>query len=311
MIGAELFPGQTMTGGITYLKLAQNTYDEVWEQWDESNCGGGIYWSRDRITPDPKRQFFKSSITHGQQLLLGARLFALTKDRKYLDHAERMYRWLKQGIITREWDVYDGVNLVNGQCALFNDIHSYNSGLMAGAFAYWFQATNDVKWISDADNIMKRALTQFTLNGVVTDPCEAIRQPAKRCPINQVYFKGILLRGMGYVFRFTRDQQLKNSIQQTLDATAKAMFPLCDNNFVCNTQDWAAGRAETAKNVHAQINAMELVNAMLTINTAGLQKVSAPTAAPPSDTLDQLGSASSSFLRVTSILALVSTIFIF
>lgn len=37
-----------MPGGATYLKVAQNTYDEVWAQWDTSTCGGGIYWSRDR-----------------------------------------------------------------------------------------------------------------------------------------------------------------------------------------------------------------------------------------------------------------------
>lgn len=32
------------SGGIWYT-TAQKTYDQVWEDWDET-CGGGIYWVR-------------------------------------------------------------------------------------------------------------------------------------------------------------------------------------------------------------------------------------------------------------------------
>ena len=83
MTGAEVFPGQVMSEGVSYLDLAKNTYNEVWEQWDTTSCGGGIFWSRDRITNDPKTKNFKSSITHAQQMLLGARLYGQTKDPIY------------------------------------------------------------------------------------------------------------------------------------------------------------------------------------------------------------------------------------
>ena len=103
MTGAELYPGATIPGGVTYLKLAQETYDEAQSQWD-SKCGGGIYWSR--IRQAPTGACYKSSIksvpllvtpcsTNMQQLLLGARLYIATKNQTYLDNANTMYTWLK------------------------------------------------------------------------------------------------------------------------------------------------------------------------------------------------------------------------
>jgi mannan endo-1,6-alpha-mannosidase len=63
LTGAELYGLDAhMPNKITYLKSAQITYDQVWQQWD-TKCGGGIYWVRDRKRDSKKG--YKSSITNG------------------------------------------------------------------------------------------------------------------------------------------------------------------------------------------------------------------------------------------------------
>jgi mannan endo-1,6-alpha-mannosidase len=308
MTGAELFPGQTMTGGVPYLQLARQTYDEVWEQWD-NNCGGGIYWSRDRITNDPQTRFFKSTITHAQQMLLGARLFAQTnRNQTYLQHTNQMMTWLRQGLISRDLDVYDGIRANPQECALFIDEHSYNAGLISGALAYWSHVSGNAQFMTEAENLARRALQRYTVNNVITDLCEAVRNPQRRCPVNQIYLKGPYIKGIAYVYRFSRNQELRNRIREVFEATSRAMLATCDSNFTCNSQDWAEGRRGEGNNIHAQINALEMMNAMLTVVTDGAQqRLNAPTASLPSEQTDLLGSASTASvgLAFASVIALL------
>jgi mannan endo-1,6-alpha-mannosidase len=37
-----------MPGGVSYFQLANITYQQVFAQWSDVKCGGGLYWSRDR-----------------------------------------------------------------------------------------------------------------------------------------------------------------------------------------------------------------------------------------------------------------------
>lgn len=125
--GAELYGTDAkMPSGITYLKTAQITYDQVWSQWD-SKCGGGIYWSRDRTGA---KQGYKSAITNAQHILLGSRLYILTKNETYLRNAANVANWMKSsGLITTNSDVLDGIDASQG-CKLgqASQATSYISG---------------------------------------------------------------------------------------------------------------------------------------------------------------------------------------
>jgi hypothetical protein len=232
MTGEELFPGQRMNGGVEYLRLARNTYNEVWEDW-EGTCGGGIFWSRDRITNDPQTKFFKSTITHAQQILLGARLYGATKNETYLQHAQMMLSYLRQRIINAEQDVFDGIRAQPGSCALFIDEHSYNAGLLSGGLGYWASVTNNAQFMTEAERMADRALTRYTLNNVITDLCEGIRNPQRPCNINQIFLKGPYIKGIAYVYRFTRNEQLRNRIRTVFEATPELCWlPVIANWFV-------------------------------------------------------------------------------
>lgn len=127
--GAELYGNTAMLpDGVSYLKLAENTYNQVYEQYS-TTCGGGIYWSRDRFDPNSSKAGYKSTISNAQQLMLGSRLYLITQNETYLKHASTLYNWLKTSGIVNNGHVYDGIN-ANLNCVITIDEHSYIAGIV-------------------------------------------------------------------------------------------------------------------------------------------------------------------------------------
>ena len=303
LTGAEIFgPKQMMPGGVPYSQLAQRTYDEVWQQWDSKGCGGGIFWSRNR--KDPERKDVKSSITNAQHAFMGARLYKITKDPKYLNNAKLVLDWMihgmnigtTRGIIEEDFSVNDGLEVLDRApgCGKNPLKLAYKSGFTAAAFAAMFAATNDTQYITMANGIARKALQTFNFQGIITDSCEQVMQPQAKnppeniCQLNAVNSKGTMIRGLAYVYRYTNDRALQTEIRTALENTAKRVMNLCDSNWICNSEDWAANIQSSNRNLHAQINAMELFNALSTMNLAGtLHDFSAPTEAPYRSLIDR------------------------
>ncbi|KAI8908020.1 glycoside hydrolase [Gorgonomyces haynaldii] len=263
--GAELF-GKTavLPGGKSYLEVAQRTYDEAFEQWD-TQCGGGIYWSRDR--QNQKTKGYKSTITNVQHMLLGAKLYILTGNKTYIDNAQLVYSWLKQRIITSEGLVYDGQD-VDQNCGVSTSLYSYNFGILMGSMAWLGKATNNNQWFSDASVILRAAQANYVKSGVLVDECEP------NCRLNQIQFKALLARGMGYLSALSNVQADRDAIKSVLRSSMQAMTPLCDANGNC-PEVWSGGQQT---NFHRQITALELINAYSTSQQGTIPSV---TFAPP------------------------------
>lgn len=191
LVGTELYgTAAEMPDGNTYLRVTQNTYDEVWQQYDTS-CGGGIYWSRYRNDPDRSRAGYKSVITNAQHILLGSRLYLLTKNQTYLTNAQVIYSWIKSsGIFDSNGKVYDGVNAYTS-CSTNQEELSYNAGTLLAAMGFLYKATKEVTLLSEANLLLQNFKTKFTINDVVTDSCE------NNCKQDQVMPKGTAIRGLG------------------------------------------------------------------------------------------------------------------
>ncbi|KAJ3257126.1 hydrolase 76 protein [Boothiomyces macroporosus] len=281
--GPELFgnPTSVMPGGVSYLALIQSTYDDVWAQWDDS-CGGGIFWNRNRQDPNKSRKFLKSTITNAQHINIGARLYLMTGNKTYIDNAVKTYNWLKGGIISSDFRIYDGV-MSDSTCAnsmtdskYLSD--SYNPGTLAGALAWLYKATGDQQYMTAAENIAKKAMDLYSNNGVIQDRCET---SANGCAQDQVSPKGTFIRGLAYVYMFTSNQDMKNLIQTTLQNSAKALIPMCDNNWNAYSDYWSTGKSVSTKSVHLQMNALELFNALTLISNNGQSaKLQQPVSAP-------------------------------
>ncbi|KAI8893311.1 glycoside hydrolase, partial [Globomyces pollinis-pini] len=266
LYGAEIYPVNTvMPKGVTYFQLAQNTYDDVWGDWETATCKnnpGGLYWSKDRT--DAERKHVKSTITHAQQIMMGARLSIINRNQTYLENADKMVKWMRRGLIAENFTIFDNVKAFSvDSCALYIDLRSYNAGMLAGSLGWLYKATEKDEYIKLGENIVAASLPTYTLNNIVYDPCEK----TQTCPQNQVLPKGAYIRGLGDLYMFSKNVTLKAQLKSLMQNTAKALLPLCDDNFNCNSNYWSAGKVEP-RNVHFQMNALELFNTLLKINTA-------------------------------------------
>ncbi|KAI8619130.1 glycosyl hydrolase family 76-domain-containing protein [Chytriomyces sp. MP71] len=106
-VNAILAPNNINPGyNPTYFQLTNTTFEEIWHDWDNSSCGGGIWWSRSRH--DGYKNDLKSTITNVEEMELGARLYALHQDQRYKDRVDTIYNWLhSSNIISENYTVYD------------------------------------------------------------------------------------------------------------------------------------------------------------------------------------------------------------
>lgn len=250
--GAELYgTNAVMPSGKTYLQVAIQTYNEAWEQWDTTQCGGGIYWSRDRSSSN---KGYKSTITNVQHIMLGSRLYTITKNSTYLTNAKLVYAWMKQvGLVSSTFTVYDGVNGDNG-CGAGGTPNSYTGGMTLGSLGYYFTVSGDTTLLTDSSSILKSLISLFTKSNVFTDPCEP------NCKPNEVQPKGTMIRGIGAYGAITTNAQDKATIQSLLKTSTTAMLATCDSSTNCGTY-WSAGTVASGANFHSQTNALELINA--------------------------------------------------
>ncbi|KAJ3104391.1 hydrolase 76 protein [Physocladia obscura] len=102
-----------------YITLANNTFYEIYMNWDSTTCNGGIFWSRDRTSGSASSKL-KSTITNVEEMELAARLHVVTGGGDYKEKFDLIYSWLKSsGLISADYTVYDSLEII--QC-----IPSYN-----------------------------------------------------------------------------------------------------------------------------------------------------------------------------------------
>lgn len=65
-----------------YLALAQGVFNSQVDRWDETTCGGGLFW---QIFPFNNGYSYKNTISQGGFLNIAARLGAYTDNATYLE----------------------------------------------------------------------------------------------------------------------------------------------------------------------------------------------------------------------------------
>ncbi|KAJ3270409.1 hydrolase 76 protein [Terramyces sp. JEL0728] len=310
--GAKRFgKDQVMPGGVGYLQLAKNTYDEVYQLWT-NECDGGIYWSRYRSSPKDNERYSKSAITNAQHLLSGSTLYSLSGNKSYLEQSYRMFDWIAAKLVFPDFMTADGINVQSsvGPCSLsipkdgkagvFTS-QSYISGTIVGAMATFYSVSKNATHLTLAENIAKKALSQFQTNGVISDHCDP------NCEVISVNPKGTYIRGLGILYQVTKDQKLKDLIKSQVQKTVTAMLNTCDASMNCNSASWAKPQV-LDNNIHVAMNNLELLNALsIVMNGVTNQQFTPPTQGPPvaiAET-DQTGSAISLFSRYSIALLLV------
>lgn len=201
-----------ITGNTTYLDIAQLDEAYIYSYWNTSLCNGGVIWD----IPD---QTYKNAISNELYIKLTASLHnRIGGDTDYLAKAVTAWEWfLQSGMINADSLINDGLTDAcanNGQTEW-----SYNQGVILGAAAELYKATQDKAYLTNATAIANAVLASSTLspNGILTEyGCE----PAN-CDNNQQAFKGIFARNLAELNVLLADSPYSEYLSNNL-ASAEA-----------------------------------------------------------------------------------------
>jgi mannan endo-1,6-alpha-mannosidase len=200
-------------------------------------------------------------------------MYLITGKQRHLDRARRIYQWIKNsGIISADFEVFDGVSVTESGCVISEAKHSYIAGTLSGALAWLYVATKNEAYLSDAAAIFRRAVVDFSVNSIWRDPCEP------NCDLDKVSPKGTAIMGFQYLYMHTKDQALKNAIQTIMRTSAEAMLEKCID-FKCPNL-WAGNQVGSI-DFHTQLNSLNLMNAL----GVAFMDTSAKLTAPPIKTV--------------------------
>ena len=101
------------------------------------------------------------------------------------------------------------------------------------------------------------------MNNTVFDPCEV----SGTCKKNQPQFKGVAIRFLRYYYQISADIEIRKNISKIIQTSAASLSSTCNEEGLCSNF-WLPQTSDRPRNVHNQINALELLNALVVIKRA-------------------------------------------
>ncbi|KAI8611527.1 glycosyl hydrolase family 76-domain-containing protein [Chytriomyces sp. MP71] len=278
MTAAEVFgtsgivaPHELQAGfNPTYFSLSNTTFHEIWMSWDDTTCGGGLFWSRARNSGSDRDRYLKSVITNVEEMELGARLFAMTGDASYQPKVDKIYAWLKSsGVLAADYTIYDSVD--SRYCTpSVNEIYSYHYGPLLSAMASMYRATKDTKYLTEGNALVGAVKRQFAAadNSLSIEPSCG----ASGCAKSPHGYSWPVYKGLAAFHAVAQDIGVKEDIAAMLRASGKVNFKGCDTNWYC-IRDMPPGTPFTmtnGTNPRDQFETVSLLNALAVVNGASL-----------------------------------------
>ncbi|KIJ38399.1 glycoside hydrolase family 76 protein, partial [Sphaerobolus stellatus SS14] len=191
-------------------------YDYVSAEWDETVCGGGVWWSGARD--------YKNAVTNELYILTSANGYLRTGNQTYLDNAIKTWNWLsKSGMRNSQGLFNDGLVTAtcqnNGQTTWI-----YNQGVIASGLANLGVATNDPSLFDQAEITLDAAIQLLTVNGVLKESCDDATSSAGQCDHDQQMFKGIFTKHLQYYLDMVNDPTRTAKYAGFLHAQESAVF---------------------------------------------------------------------------------------
>ncbi len=131
---------------IQTLRWAEDTFKFVLSGMDDQ-LGGGIYWHE-------QKRNSKNTCSNAPAIVGALRLYQVTRQKKYLDIAQRLYTWVNAHLQDPSGLYYDNIKL-NG--TVEKTEWSYNSALMIRANALLYAITNQESYLKEAERIATAA----------------------------------------------------------------------------------------------------------------------------------------------------------
>lgn len=184
-----------------YLRTARAIHEHMANFWRKE---GGVSWAEDADKRDP------NAITNSLFVVLSARLYRVTKEKSFLDWAEKALAWEKEA------KLYDGTGIVDrpGHVA---DYWSYNQGAYLGGLEALFSATGKQVYLDEAAAV---ARTIVEKSGVVLEN-GILYEKLSTEGWDVGMFKGICARYFGILSRTLRKQKSHVEVAEQLDRIVK------------------------------------------------------------------------------------------
>ncbi|KAL1704123.1 glycoside hydrolase family 76 protein [Schizophyllum commune] len=172
---------------IDFPNSAKIIYDVIASEWDDSTCGGGVWWS--------KAHTYKNAVTNELFLYLSANGYNRFGDQSYLDNAKKTWDWLKNSGMRNSDGLWnDGLTddcKNNGQTTWI-----YNQGVVASGLAQLYVATGDASLLDEAELTLDATIAHKTQNGILKESCDDVAHST--CNQDQAMFKGIWMKHLQY-----------------------------------------------------------------------------------------------------------------
>lgn len=176
-------PPATMPGWVA---MAQAVFNSQALRWDPTTCGGGMHW---QIFQFNNGWDYKNSPSNAGFMNLGARLYAYTDNSTYADWVEKMWNWLDVGtgvgLISAEYDVYDGTTPSENCTSLDHIQWTYSAGMALNAAATMWNKTQSQTWRDRAEGLWNRSAEIFFKDGVMY---EVACEPQNNCDTDQLRY---------------------------------------------------------------------------------------------------------------------------
>jgi len=155
------------TGNRAYLSMAETIFANIATEWDNTTCGGGVWWE--------KPNNYKNAIANELFLSVAASLANHTTgstSASYLAWAQKEWEWFKaSGMINSRNLINDGLTSKNPAACTNNgqNTWSYNQGVILGRLVELYKADKDSTLLPQAAAIANAAIAHLTVNGILVD----------------------------------------------------------------------------------------------------------------------------------------------
>ncbi|ROW04518.1 hypothetical protein VMCG_05002 [Cytospora schulzeri] len=260
------FPQVADTRIPSWLRVAENTFNNIASRWNVSACGGGLLW---QIYPEnPNGLTYRNSVSNGGLFQISARLYRATGNETYLHWANKVWDWsVAIDMIGDNYVVYDGADS-SDNCTSMNPVSfSYTAGIYLYGAAVLANVTDgdaSSTWLYRTEGLLRSAESFFTPFNNATDimyehACEQV----DICTTDMKSFKGYLSRFM--YASSVMAPSIQPNVHRLLDVSAMAAANACSggsNSTTCG-QKWYVGGFDGSVGLGQEMSALETVQGLL------------------------------------------------
>jgi len=200
-IGIALMDAYFRTKNTTYLEKSREIYRYMMTAYDTAT-GGGLYWQEGKLTS-------KNTCSNGPGIILALQMYKATKDKKLLDTALMLYKWVNKYLRDKDGLYYDNIHVPGKK--IDQRRYSYNTGTMMQSNLYLYELTGEKKYLSEAKVIAESSSKYFLGSGAFRDT---------------YWFNAVLLRAYQHLLKFDKDRKYIQAFSLCVDnALTKEVHP--------------------------------------------------------------------------------------